>query len=97
VLYPFFFSANLDPFGDDVVEMLEDDPVDDSGVSGTHVVGVGFDCLKTFDIKPVLGFGTALSTMKVDRLASLVGLKEEAPAENEQDCRPAFPSPFPIS
>jgi hypothetical protein len=75
----------------DVVEMLKDDPTHDSLIRWTHVVGVGFDNLETrATSSQLLGFGVSLSARDVYRFVAFIGVKEEAPTQN-QPCSPVVP------
>jgi hypothetical protein len=56
--------------------MFEDDAPDGSLVGGTHVVGVGLDCLKPLNIEPVFRLCVSLATMNVNRLAPLISVEK---------------------
>src|SRR3989304_2659676 len=77
----------LVPLCHDVIKMLEDDAPDGSLVRGTHVVGVGLDCLEPLNIEPVFGLCVSLATMNVNRLVPFIGVEKEPPAKYHQYCR----------
>jgi len=56
--------------------MLEDNPTNNSFVCLAHIVRMGFNRLKTFDIKPILSFGFCFPAMNMNRFVLLVRIKK---------------------
>ena len=89
----------LVPLGHDVIKMPKDDALDGSLVAGTHVVGVGLDCLESLNIEPVLRLSISLAAVNVNRLAPFISIEKEPLAKYHQYCRhliPVFSVRFPL-
>jgi len=65
------------PFGNDVVEVLENNPPDRTVIFRCHIVREGFTDLKTFHIEPKLAVHFSLARVDMDWLVPFIGVKEK--------------------
>lgn len=70
---------------DDVIKMLKDNLSDGSNIGGIGAVNIRFFDVETVRVQPEFAIYVAFVGVDVRRFVSLVRVKEQSPAANEQD------------